>query len=203
VCSSIHERGLAIADFGLTETDLPSQVSNTLRELGVLSAPPTNIDPIGEILSARYGVSRNSSWHRLLGAEYVHALGLLKQAEAAFAVGPSFWLTAQNAFNQTIFLAIQRHFAATNHPAKCTTVNKIGQLVDFGVTLETNGPFSANCPIVGSCFREVNTRRNRLPSSHPYEKKTATQSQYLKPAEKRRLVTGLRDAYATFVLFMP
>jgi predicted nucleic acid-binding protein len=38
----------------------------------------------------------------------VHALGLLKQAEAAFAGGRSFWLTCQNSFNQTAFLALQR-----------------------------------------------------------------------------------------------
>jgi len=203
VCSAIHKRGLTPATFGLTESNLPSQVSNTLRELGVVSAPGPAVDPIAEILNARYGVPRGNSWHLLLGPEYVHALGLLKQAEAAFAGGLSFWLACQNAFNQTIFLSLQRHLGATNHPAKCTTVANNGELVDFGVTLDANGSFSRHCPRIGDCLREMNTRRNRLPVSHPYEKKTAAQSQHLKKGEKHRLVAALRVAYAAFVPLMP
>ena len=173
VCSAFHDRGLTLSSFGLTSAKLPSQVANTLRELGVISSPGARVDPIGEILGSRYGVPSGKSWHRLLAGEYVHALGLLRQAEAAFAGGRSFWLACQNSFNQTVFLALQRHLAATAHPASCTTIDSNGQLVNFGATLDANGPFSRNCPTIGSCFRDMNTRRNHLPVSHPYEKKTA------------------------------
>ena len=83
VCSALHERGLAPSTYGLKTNQPAWQVANTLRELGVISAPGPKVDPIAEILHARYGVPRGKSWHQLLAAEYVHALGLLKQAEDA------------------------------------------------------------------------------------------------------------------------
>ncbi|MGC1953106.1 MAG: reverse transcriptase domain-containing protein [Gammaproteobacteria bacterium] len=203
VCSALHQRGLTPSTFGLKSNQLPSQVANTLRELGVISAPGPKVDPIAEILHARFGVPRGKSWHQLLAAEYVHALGLLKQAEAAFAGGRSFWLACQNSFNQTVFLALQRHLAVTAHPAACTTIDKKGQLVDFGATLDASGPFSKNCPTIGDCFRDMNARRNHLPVLHPYEKKTAAQSRHLKAQERNQFVARLRTAYADLVALMP
>jgi hypothetical protein len=203
VCSTLHDRGLAPSTFGVTIGQLPSQVANTLRELGVFSAPGPRVDPIAEILESRYGVPRGKSWQTLLAAEYVHALGLLKQSDAAFAGGRSFWLMCQNAFNQTVFLALQRHLAVTGHPASCTITDRNGQLVDFGVTLQPNGPFSRNCPTIGDCFRAMNARRNRLPMSHPYEKKTSAQSQHLKTQERNQFVARLRNAYRDLVALMP
>ena len=203
VCSALHERGLTPSTLGLTAARLPSQVANTLRELGVISSTKARVDPIAEILSVRYGVPRGKSWHTLLAAEYLHALGLLKQAEAAFDGGRSFWLACQNSFNQTVFLALQRHLAATGHPAACTTVNRNRQLVDYGVTLEPNGPFSKNCPTIGDCFRVMNARRNHLPVSHPYEKKTAAQSRHLTAQERNQFVARMRTAYADLVTLMP
>ena len=188
VCSALHERGLTPSMYKLTPAELPSQVVNTLRELGVISVPGPMVDPIAEILESRYGVPRGKSWHTLLADEYIHALGLLKQAEAAFDGGCSFWLACQNSFNQTIFLALQRQLAAARHPASCTIVDRKGQLVDYGVTLDANGLFSKNCPTIGNCFRDMNARRNHLPVSHPYEKKTAAQSQHLKAQERNQFV---------------
>ncbi len=109
----------------------------------------------------------------------------------------------ENSFNQIVFLALQRHLAATGHPAACTTVGKNGELVDFGVTLDTSGPFSMNCPMIGDYFRDMNTRRNHLPVSHPYEKKTAAQAQHLKAQEGNQFVGKLRKAYADLVTLMP
>lgn len=203
VCSALHERGLTPSTFGLTPAKLSSQVANTLRELGIISAPGTRVDPIGEILRSRYGLLQTKSWHKLLAAEYVHALGLLKQAEAAFDGGRSFWLACQNSFNQTVFLALQRHLAAIGHPGSCTTIDIRGQLVDFGVTLSAGGAFSKNCPTIGDCFRDMNTRRNHLPVAHPYEKKTAAQSRHLKAQERNQFVARLRTAYRELAVLMP
>lgn len=203
VCSALHERRLPPSSFGLTVAKLPSQVANTLRELGVVSSPGLRVDPIAEILNARYGVPPGKSWHTLLAAEYIHAVGLLKLAEAAFASGRSYWLACQNSFNQTVFLALQRHLAATTHLAACVTVDRNGQLIDFGVTLDPKGPFSKNCPTIGDCFRDMNTRRNHLPVSHPYQKKTLAQSQHLKAQESKQFVARLGKAYKDFVALMP
>ena len=49
----------------------------------------------------------------------------------------------------------------------------------------------------------MNTRRNQLPVSHPYEKKTAAQSRHLKAQERNQFVAKLRTAYADFVALMP
>lgn len=202
VCFALHERGLTPSTYGFTANQLPSQVANTLRELGVISVPGPRIDPIAEVLHARYGVPRGKSWHQFLGSEYVHALGLLKQAEAAFASGHSFWLSCQNSFNQTIFLALQRHLDVLKHPGACKIVDRNGQLVDFGVTLDSKGTFSRTCPRIGDCFRAMNTRRNALPVSHPYQKKTAAQSRYLKAQERNQFVAKLRIAFSDFVALM-
>lgn len=203
VCSALNQKGLALDTFGLNVEDVPTQVANTLRELGVVAAPGRDVDPIAEILETRYGVAPGKSWHSLLGTEYVSALGLLKGAEAAFASGRSYWLLNQNAFNQTIFLALQRHLGAIGHPAACRITDKNGHLIDFGATLDSKGRFSKACPNIGACFRDMNARRNRLPSAHPYEKKTAAQSQYLKAQERNAFVARLRSAYADFAVLMP
>ena len=92
---------------------------------------------------------------------------------------------------------------ATGHAGACTIIDKEEQLVDFGVTLDANGPFSKNCPTIGDCFREMNTRRNHLPVSHLYEKKTAAQSRHLKAQERNQFVAKLRTAYADLVVLMP
>jgi len=189
--------------FGINNSDLPSQVRNTLCQLGVLPSRGTPIDPISEILRAKYNLAPSTSWLNLLGNEYIHALGLLKQAEATFNSGPSFWLISQNSFNHTIFLALQRHFSTIGHPAKCTTMGRNNQLVDFGVMLDPNGPFSQQCPVVADCFRETNDRRNHLPVSHPYEKKTAVRCTYLKAQERNRFVNRLSAAYRAFIVLMP
>ena len=102
-----------------------------------------------------------------------------------------------------VFLALQRRLGATGHPAACTSIDKKGSLVDFGVTLDANGPFSKNCPMIGDCFRDMNARRNRLPLSHPYEKKTLAQSRHLKVQERNQFVARLRTAYADVVSLMP
>jgi hypothetical protein len=91
----------------------------------------------------------------------------------------------------------------TGHPATCTTVDKNGQLVNFGATLDPSGSFSKTCPTIGACFRDMNARRNHLPVSHPYEKKTAAQSRHLTIQERNQFVAKLRTAYTGFVALMP
>lgn len=176
---------------------------NTLCELGVIDSGVAEADPIADILKRRYGLHGGKSWHRLLGSDYVHALGLLKQAEAAFDSGRSFWLACQNSFNHAIFIALQRHLNETGKPGACTFLNRKDQLVDFGVMLDQSGPFSKQYPDIANCFREMNERRNRLPVAHPYEKKTGVQTRHLKAQERNRFVGKLRKAYEEFSKLMP
>lgn len=203
VCQRLHQLAIGPSNFALSASSLPTQVANTLSELGIIASPGLRVDPIAEILHARYGVTGGKSWHQLLGGEYVHALGILKQAEAAFASGRSFWLICQNSFNQTAFLALQRHLTTIGHPGATKTIDRNGFLVDFGPTLDPNGPFSKNCSVIADCFREMNARRNRLPVAHPYEKKSTLQSRHLQAQERNRFIGLLRVAYADFAALMP
>jgi hypothetical protein len=203
ICGQFHALGLTLGAFGIVASDLPSQVRNTLVALGTIPTAGGPIDPIAEILKTRYKVSSPQSWHTLLGIEYAHALGLLRQAEAAFSADMSYWLQLQNSFHHAIFMGLQKHLAATGHPGKCTTVDKHGALVEFGVMLDPKGPFSKNCAAVADCFRTMNARRNHLPASHPYEKKTSKQTKYLKANERDGFVSDLRNAYPAFLALMP
>src|SRR5260370_33505209 len=99
----------------------------------------------------------------------------------------SYWLANQNSFHHAIFLALQRHLANTSHTAACTTKGKDGDLVDFGVMLDSTGPFSKGCPAVAACFRAMNMRRNQLPVSHPYGKKARRGSRHLSAHERGKL----------------
>ncbi len=203
ICGRIHALGLGPATFKIKPATLPSQVRNTLCELGTIPTSGGPVDPIAEVLQKRYGLAPSKSWHGLLGAEYVHVLGLLKQAEAAFNTSRSYWLSSQNSFHHAIFLALQRHLASIGHVAASTTKARDGKLIDFGVMLHAGGPFAKSCPVVADCFRAMNTRRNHLPVSHPYEKKTEKRSKHLSAHERNRFVHDLSAALPVFVALMP
>lgn len=203
VCSALQERGLTLKKLGLAAADVARQSLNVLRELGIAPGRKSRVDPISEIMLRRYGVAKGKSWRKLLGAEYGHAIGILKQAEAAFDGNRSLWLGLQNSFNQVVFIALQGHLNKTKHAGARSVTDKNGHLIDFGVTLDANSPFGKACPTICGPFRGVNTRRNQLPSSHPYEKKTAAQARHLSAPERRRLIRDLRTAYCGLAALMP
>ena len=203
ICGRIHGRRLTLASFNLQATELRSQVANTLAALGVVPSAGGTVDAIAETLKRRYGLSSQKSWHALLGAEYVYTLGVLRQAEAAFHSGISAWLAAQNSFQHAIFVALQNHLNATGHAAACRTVDRNGNQVEFGVMLDRTGPFPRHSAAIGDCFRAMNSRRNRLPVSHPYDKKTGTRSTYLTAQERNRFVHNLRATLPLFAQLMP
>jgi Reverse transcriptase (RNA-dependent DNA polymerase) len=204
ICAPIHAMRLRPATFNIKPAALPSQVRNTMKALGTIAVRGGPIDPIAELLDARYEVSSApKSWHTLLGEDYTHALGLLKHADAAFNAGMSYWLASQNSFHHAIFLALQQHMNASAHAAACKTISRDGKLVDFGVMLDVGGPFSKACPTVADCFRSINTRRNHLPVSHPYDKKSAKPSKHLTGQERNRFAQELRAALSAFVGLMP
>jgi len=203
VCANLHARNLNPLSYGFEEDQLPSQVTNALRELGVFTGRGQSVDPMGDVLHRRYHVARGGRWRELLATEYVHALGLLKQAEAAFLPAPSWWLVCQNSFNHAVFIALQGHLQSIGHAGACSTVAKNGQLVDFGVMLDATGPFTRSFPVIAPCFRDMNARRNSIPVAHPYEKKTAAQTRYLKKKEREHFVTRLAVAYRDLVSIIP
>jgi hypothetical protein len=193
--------GKAPQDFGVSDQELPSQVTNAMGILGLTttSAKKKKVDPLGEILRVRYGTPKVGTWRRLLQSEYVLALGLAAQADAVFLSSPSSWLISQNSFNHAVFLALQRYLAATGLPGQVATHNKHGELIDYGSTLHTGNSFSSAHPGIADVFRDMNARRNRLPLAHPYDKRTSGQNRYLATRERNKLVAGLRVAFGDIV----
>jgi hypothetical protein len=196
VVRGIQERSLSLSELGVDENSIPNQVLVTLAKVGVIRSRPRVSDPVGEILARRYDVRKSDKWKDLFGTEYTHAAGLLAQADPLFCSGPSEWLLLQNSFNQTMFLALQKYLAAHRLSGVVTTVNRRGELVDFGVTLESSNAFSRTYPRIADVFREVNSRRNSLPEAHPYSKKTKSRNRRLRRQERNRFVALLRDAYS-------
>jgi hypothetical protein len=191
------------ADVGVKTPALAPQVVTVLRALGLVRGQPKGVDSIAEILDARYGTSSSGRWKKLLGGEYGHAMGLLVQADSAFRASPSYWLSHQNSFNQTLFLALQGHLARIGATGVVATKRQSGELIDYGVTLDPSNAFSTAYASIAGPFRATNVRRNRLPGSHPYEKKSAVQTKYLSSAERNKLVSLLKTAYADLIALSP
>ena len=186
-------------DIGVDEKILPNQVKNSLLKLGITITRSRRIDPIGVIMRKRYEITYTDVWKNLFPTDYTHIAGLLAQADAAFFVGPSQWLSHQNSFNHALFIALQRHFQLNHIPGKVKTINKNGQLISFGVTLDRQNPFSRQYPDIADAFRHVNDRRNILPASHPYETRSLTRTIHLRTQERNQLVAELRVAYTQIV----
>lgn len=191
----LHAAGLSTVDLGIAEATLPRQVRHVFSRLGLLPRPARRVDVVSEILQRRYGAAAGGRWKQLLGPEYLHATGILVQADSAFTSAPSYWLSHQNSFNQTVFLALQRRLMAIGGQGAVRTRNATGELFDYGVTLDKNNAFSRAHPTIADCFREMNSRRNKMPGSHPYEKRTAAQTKFLTSQERNRMVGLLRAAY--------
>lgn len=144
--------GLKPASLGVNTRSLPSQVRNTVRALGLTSRRSPRVDPLGEILSARYGVSQWDGWKGLCGGNYSHALQLLAIADATHDMGRSQWLSHQNSFNHTLFLAFQRWLQKRSKPGVVTTVGRKGKPVTFGTLVDPSQPFARVYPVIASAF---------------------------------------------------
>jgi len=191
-------------DFGLRVMDLAPETQATFRALGLLRrGHGGRIDPVGEILSRRYGIPSSTEWKRILGKEYVHCLQLLSQAEAAYEAARSNWLQVQNSFNDALTRRVISMLTEAGMAGGARTVNKLGQLVKFGSLVEASAPFDATFPKVAGPFRVTNDRRNHLPASHPYDEKTGQRNAHLKKGEQRTLHTANAGAYAELVVIMP
>lgn len=191
--------GLQPASLGANSRSLPSQVRNTFRALGLTSRRSPRVDPMGEILSARYAIPQWDGWKRLLAGEYSHALQLLAIADTTYEMGRSQWLGHQNSFNHTVFLAFQGWLAKKSKPGVVKTVGRDGKPVKFGSLVDAGQPFARVYPIIASGFALANSRRNSLPGSHPYDQKTGGKARHLRKREQTTIAADLSKAYSEFI----
>jgi len=194
-------RGRRPSDYGVRNKELPAQVQNSFRALGLIRRRAgARVDPIGEIIARRYEIPGSLKWKRLLGPEYDHALAILNTAEVAFQPARSSWLQHQDSFNDIIIRTFIGLLGAASLPGHMRTVNRKGELIGYGQLLDANKPFARRFSRLADCMREVHTRRNRVPGSHPYSCKGRGRSRFLSKPEQKRLWYVLKLAYADLLL---
>ena len=194
------KRKISHLTYGVKTKNLPTQVQNVFDSVGIIHhRSTTTVDPIGEILKRRYKIHLWTKWKILFENDYVHALQILCQADPVYDSGRSRWLSEQNSFNDAMFRAMQKHLNTLGQPGAMKTVGSDNKLIDFGVLVDANQPFARTHPIIAEAFRDANARRNKIPGSHPYEKKGGAKTQHLNKEEQAKLAEKLTKAYAQII----
>ena len=193
-------RKVSLRDLGVQHNELEPRVRHALEGLGIIRKRfGEQFDQIGHIMRSRYDVPYWRKWRSLFGLQYSHALQLLLSADARYDSDKSGWLGWQNSFNDAMFRAIQPHVLASGLPGHALLTGRNGQQIDFGVLLDPNQIFPRTYPDIATPLRLANERRNKIPASHPYDKKTGLPTKYLRRSERDNLATGLTDAYRNVV----
>lgn len=189
-------RNLSHRSYGIQPEQLAPQVRNALEGVGLLpAATPQKFDQVGDILKTRFKIAYWGKWRNVLGSEYSHCLSMLLSANTKYDSDRSEWLAWQDSFNDALFKAIQVHLNRLTLKGACLLKDSKGVLIDYGSLLDPNKPFATAYPVIGFALRKAHVRRNALPTSHPYEKKTAKRTTYLKKKEQRELAQELGAAY--------
>jgi len=199
LAEELARHGLVFVDLqGIDIDQLPTQVRNVFQAVGLIQPKNGSVDPMGEILARRYGIDKWTGWRKLFGPEYVHAVQILSHADPVFDSGRSHWLSHQNSFNHVLFLALQNHLNKRGLPGAMKTTGG-GKLINFGTLVDANQAFARHYSMIADAFRAMNTRRNALPGSHPYEVKGGAKARHLKKGEQVTLAQKLSTAYAEII----
>ena len=196
ISEALVSRRISLKALGVQPHQLASQVRHAFEGLGIIPQHPTEqFDQIGDIIRDRYGIPYWRKWRSLFGLQYSHAFQLLLSANAKYDSDKSGWLGWQNSFNDALFRAIQPHILAAGLQGYASPINRNGQQIEFGVLLDPNNVFPRVYPDIATPLRLANDRRNKIPASHPYDKKTGLPTKYLRRSERDNLALALTGAY--------
>jgi len=199
----LQRREVSLNSLGLRQKDLSSSCKNALRALGVIQRRHrTESDWIAERLTRLYGCADIRIWHMLLNTEYEHASQILIEAEARFPGPYSDWLPLQDSFNDIVVRQFFSFLKARGLPGHSKTVGGNNKHVDYGTLIQENSDFDKNHNKIATQLRLLHVRRNRLPGSHPYDKKGGKQNRWLKKRERDNLVPKLRECIDNIVSFV-
>ncbi|MCX5813686.1 MAG: RNA-directed DNA polymerase [Proteobacteria bacterium] len=193
-------RSQTLKDYLLKPKDCHPVIQNILKSLGIVGKRfSPKIDQISDILYRKFGVKESQSWRKLFSDEFTHVLQILIQAEVYYLPAPSIWIQWQNSFNDAVQKALLAYLNSRSLAGAGKITNANSQLIDFGVRLDNNTSFSKTYPSIADVFRDMNKRRNSIPGSHPYEKKTGSQTNYLKTQERNKFAHRLKAAYEEII----
>ena len=195
IVGNIMQANLNLDHLGKQPQELSATVQNVFHVAGLLPGKPRyRADPLGVILTNRYSLQMWLGWKKLFGSEYQHALMILSLADIYFRSHLTAWLNYQDSFNEILFRSFQSLLKLNNAAGAVAINDPNGQLIPFG-SLIWQSTFTRVYPNLASHLQIVHTRRNKLPTSHPYDKKTGNKAQPLKKQEQRKLVASLNFIY--------
>jgi retron-type reverse transcriptase len=192
------DTGLGVDHFGKNPAEFPVVVQQVYRAAGISGHEIPKPDAVGKLLSKRYSVKKWNKWQDLLQGEYNHAHRQLRFADTYFDSHLSTWLNYQDPFNEIVFRALQEFLAKKSAPGSISLIDKRGARIDYGVLLE-NPAFKLNYPDLQDNLNKTHKRRNSVPGSHPYDKKTGDKAKPLKKKEQRALKQYLDHAYSEII----
>lgn len=198
----LQRRKIKLNALGLRQRNLPDSCKRALLALGIVKRRHilSNRDWIALDLRKLYGCNNLEIWRRMLGTEYEHALQILIEAKNRFLIDYSGWLNQQDSFNDAVIRKFFEFLRVRGLPGHSALVGGDGKLVNYGSLLQPAGPFATQYPAVANALRTIHDRRNLLPSSHPYDKNSGLQNQYLKGPEQRILVSNVRSSLNSLAL---
>jgi retron-type reverse transcriptase len=199
LASEMIKKDLKCRHYDITAGDLASQSRNVFQKLGLVRGRHIFIDPMGEIMTRRFGVIQWDGWRKLFGTKYWHSLQILAAGDPLYDVGRSEWLKLINSFNDSLFHVFQRFLHNKGlSGAILLTYKKNGKSIPYGKLVEKNGAFDLAYPNIAGGLRGCNERRNSLPSSHPYTDKGG-RTKWLTSKEQKTLHPKLKTAYREII----
>ena len=188
-------RKIKLKALGLRQKDLPKFCGTVLLSLGVVGRRHNpNKDYINEKLIKTYGCKDLPIWRELLGTEYEHALQILIETEGRYLGSRSQWLGLQDSFNDLVVRKFIDYLKQKGLSGASKTKNIKGNTINYGSLIAANNPFDCSYPSEAKAFRGLHNRRNKLPGSHPYDKKGGVQNKWLDKKEQESLLPKLRHA---------
>ena len=114
----------------------------------------------------------------------------------------SSWVQYQNSFNDAILKALLVFLKKKRLKEGTNIINIKKALIDYGTLQDKNNDFSKKYPGIANVFRDMNTRRHKLPGSHPYDKRTGDKAIYLKTKERNKFADQLTVAYNQIIIIV-
>ena len=165
------------------EENLHPTVENCYLAMNLISRRSRFIhNPIGKILQRRYNISNWMGWQQLFGSEYKHANSIISAADAQFDSDRSSWLGYIDSFCHIMFTQFQNLINQHGVNGAISLVNRNGDPITYG-SLIRNRTFSNGFPVLANKLEKIHTRRNKIPSSHPYDFRTQQKSMPLSHRE--------------------
>ena len=192
----LQKRNITLNSLGIQQNTLDETCKTVLKSLGVIRRRRQRPirDWIGDDLASMYGCKNIHIWRELLGAEYEHAHQIMIEAKARFDGAYSDWLGLQDSFLDMVVRSFFGFLVKKGIMGRLKTVDRNGMLINYGKLIGRNSEFGVEYPSIVKSLRIIHDRRNKIPGSHPYDKKGGAKNKWLTKGEQNKLVLEIKNA---------